>query len=75
MPNISYNELMKELDKYRVSGGKISFTKEQDKFILECRDKKKGCVPYPKMLELWLKLGWGKISNKTLMSRYRELIK
>lgn len=71
MPKITYAELMKELDKYRK--GVPIFTPEQDKFIKECRNKDKGTVPYPVMVELWSKLGWGKIAEKSLLYRYKQI--
>ncbi|MHA2039880.1 MAG: hypothetical protein ACW98X_25985 [Promethearchaeota archaeon] len=50
MTNISYEELMTELEKYRLDH--FEFTEEQEKILIEARKMK---VPYPKIAELFEK--------------------
>jgi hypothetical protein len=73
MPEITYNELMSELDKYRINGNKKTYTEEQIEFLKQCRNGEKRKVAYPKMVELWEKVGWGHIDIKTLTKGTREL--
>ena len=70
---ITFNELMKELDKYRGSHTTtINLTDEQKKFILTCRDNPKP-VTWIKMSELWTKLGWGKMPPSSMAFRYNKI--
>ena len=69
---ITFNELMTELDKHRQPTG---LTEEQIKFLKSARDEKKGIVPYPKIRELWIQKGWDAIALTTLRNRCVEIIK
>ena len=70
---ITFDELMKELEKHRGSVNfKSELTKEQKEFLFACRNKQR-VVPYWKMAELWEQTGWGKISYITLRSRWLKL--
>jgi hypothetical protein len=60
---ISYDELMRELDRYRSCSSTL--TKQQIDFIIKCRMEARK-VPYEKMCELWSKVGWGNISYGTM---------
>lgn len=69
--NISYDELMKELDSYRITPtNKIKLTKKQIEFIKKCRTPREK-VPHQKMAELWEQLGWGKTSEASIRRRTR----
>lgn len=68
---ITYAELMKELDKHRTMY-KSKLTKEQENFILKCRDNESP-VTYPVMVKLWERTGWGKIGTTTLRNHYKKL--
>ena len=72
LPKITYGQLMKELDKYRPNRVSGDYTKQQDEFILKCRDSKNP-VSFNKMTELWTKLGWSKISKSALRLRWYKL--
>ena len=68
---ITYNELMKSLDQFRVKPKRCSLTEEQKKFLLRCRDNPKP-IPYNKMAELWSKL-WGEIKETSIRNRYLSI--
>ena len=70
---ITYDEMMKELDKHRgpVSRVKV-LNKEQIKFLKACREHTSP-VTYDIMCELWEKQGWGSISPNTIRKRYVDL--
>ena len=69
-PQITFNELMKELDNYRDT--KFVLTKDQKDFILKCRENKNP-ITWTKMSELWAKLGWGRMPISTLRDKYRKI--
>jgi hypothetical protein len=67
--NITFDEVMKELDKYRVGNVKqIILTDQQKEFITKCRMGNKK-VPYNVMVSLWEKMGWGKIGDTSMRRR------
>ena len=72
---ITFDELMKELEKHR---GAISRSKEltdnQNKFLIICRDNLRP-VTYKTMTELWEKAGWGEIKDSTIRNYYIALKK
>lgn len=71
--NITYDEVMAELEKYVVKKGGHNFypfTAKMDKLIL--KSKRVG-VSYVQLQGLWKKLGWGNISTNTLRARYLKL--
>ena len=71
LPKITYNQLMKELDKYRpVHGG--NYTNEQDEFIRKCRNSDRP-ITWDTIVNLWTQLGWGDISATTLSRHYKKL--
>ena len=72
LPEITYGQLMKELDKYRPSRFSGNFTKQQDEFILKCRNSENP-VSWDKMVELWTKLSWSKIGRSAIRERYNKL--
>ena len=72
MSEITFSELMTELDKHRQATG---LTTEQIEFLKSARDEKKGVVPYPKIRELWTQKGWNAIGITTLRNRCEEIIK
>jgi hypothetical protein len=64
---------MKEIDKFRGRKNTIKLTKEQIKFIKQCRSGIP--VPYKRMSELWDKLGWGKANEWNMQRLYERLVK
>lgn len=66
---ITYSELMKELDKFRVTDRKrINLTPEQEKFIKKARLHKHP-IQYEEMAKLWEKVGWGKMHKTNMRTR------
>ena len=69
----TWESLQKELDGYRErKKGVMNITEDQKDFILKCRDNDRP-VPYPQMVMLWEKLGWGNISRCPLRDYYNAL--
>ena len=70
--NLTFEQLMAEVEKSRPSLNYSMITEEQKKFIRVCRD---GFPPvtYPRMVELWEKAGWGKVNRTTLQEWYRKI--
>lgn len=72
-PTITYSELINELDKYRpIRQCNRSFTKEQIAFLKKCREHKNP-VTYPVMIELWEKMGWGRVEESTMRRYYNRI--
>lgn len=73
--DITYSDLMKELDKYRPAFARQidRLSDEQVKFLITCREHSHP-ITYPVMCELWEKLGWGKTTD-TSMRRYYDKVK
>lgn len=74
-PKITYAELMKDLDKYRTKKGSgiyVTMTKEQEKFLIKCKNHKRP-VPERKIAELWSQM-WGNVSRYVITYRI-ELLK
>ena len=66
---ITYSELMKELDKFRVTDRtRIKLTPEQETFIKKAR-LHKNPIQYGEMVKLWEKVGWGKINKSAIRNR------
>ena len=74
-PVITFEELMKELEKFRINRSrKRLLTKHQEKFIKKCRDYPIP-VPYIQMAELWERAGWGKVGASTMRTYWKDLKK
>lgn len=73
MTSINYSEFMKEIDKFRGRKNTIKLTKEQIKFIKQCRSGI--AVPFKRMAELWGKLGWGQKTEWSMKRLYDKLVK
>ena len=70
--NITFSELMNELDKYR-SNKRQPLTKEQEQFLIKAREGQP--VSWNDIAMLWQKAGWGKLGRSTLQERYSKLKK
>lgn len=58
---ITFDEVMAELDKYRVPKvNQIILTSQQREFLIKCRIGEQK-VPYDVIVSLWIKMGWGEI--------------
>lgn len=66
--------LKKDIDKYRDRRTTIPLTLEQEEFIVLCRDHPLP-ISYTKMADLWVKVGWYRISKTTLRERCVNLFK
>jgi len=73
-PNkITYDQMMKELDKHRGHQRRgVILTDKQINFLKTCREHPNP-VTYEKMTVLWIRAGWGKISENTIRKRYVDL--
>lgn len=72
---ISYDELMNELEKYRPEYAEIkSFTQEQVVFLKACRENSRP-INWNAVAELWGKRGWGKVKAQNLARRYKDRIR
>lgn len=70
---ISYNELMKELEKFRsIASRDYELTKEQKKFLLKAREGNHK-VSWDNIVVLWKKAGWGKVSRGFIIKQYEKL--
>jgi len=69
---ITYEELMSEVDKYKVPLKNTDLTDEQKEFIIKCRTGDK-VVPFQKMADLWEMAGWGS-STEASMRRYLKKV-
>ena len=71
---ITYAELMKDLDKFRIeSKSTRDLTKEQVKFLIKCREvKNRKPVSWVIIAELWQGLGWGKTSENSMRRLYKN---
>lgn len=70
--NLTFEQLMAEVEKCRAGLNYSVLTYEQKRFITACRD----CLPqvtYQKMAELWGRAGWGKVNRTTLQEWYRKM--
>lgn len=66
---IQYDELMRELDKYRPQRiARVVMTEEQREFIRKCRNHENP-IPPKIMVELWEELGWGHLSVNAMEYR------
>lgn len=73
--SITYSELMKTLDKFRLSRTNTRvLTKEQKNFLIASRQNPNP-VPFKIMSDLWIKVGWGKMSSTSLQRIYNTQIK
>ena len=67
---ITFSELMKTLDEFR---GKKCINRiispDQRKFMEKCRNNLNP-VAYKTMAELWMKVGWGKMTESTMRNTY-----
>lgn len=72
--NISFDELMAEIDKYKIKQNKSTLTEQQKKFILKCRVGNEKVI-YEKMCELWDRLGWGSVSLGTMRNNAIKVLK
>ena len=71
---ITYSELMKNLDKFRIERKSSNdLTKDQAAFLIKCRElKNKNPVSWVNIAELWQQLGWGKISENSMRRLYKN---
>ena len=69
-------DLLKDLDSYRTGRFRIpkSLNKDQLLFLRKARE---GDYPvtFPKMAELWEKVGWGKVTHYNMIDMYNKFIK
>jgi hypothetical protein len=73
--NITYAELMKEVDKIegRSEQYRVTLTEQQIKFIKKARSKNPP-LSWRQILDLWNKSGWQKYRNEeTLRRRFNDL--
>ena len=71
---ISYDELMAEIDRYKIKNNKSTLTEQQKKFILKCRTGNEKVI-YEKMCELWDRAGWGTISTGTMRNNAVRILR
>ena len=70
---ITFEELMKELEKHRMAGTSLATLKpEQKKFLIACRGKPP-YVSFMKIAVLWERAGWGRTSENTMRRIWKRL--
>jgi len=71
MKDTKFKQVMKSLDTYRTGKtAKVAITEEQKEFLIACRDNPMP-VAWLKVAELWKELGWGDVTESSLLRRYR----
>ena len=63
---ITFEELMKELEKHRGMRSRLRILSEQQKeFLIKCRENVRP-VSYKEMTKLWKRAGWDEITESTI---------
>jgi len=70
---MKFEDVMKNLDKYRGREHKEICTKQQKELLLKAREGD-AKVPWPTMVQLWREIGWGEITDSGLRYRYNQII-
>jgi hypothetical protein len=71
--DITLDEVLAEMEKLRKPRYVEDITEAQTKFLRRGREGQRP-VPYPRLVPLWEKMGWGKIDPDTLRKLYVRFV-